>query len=167
MLNIGLSEMLVVAILVIVFVGPDDLPRMMRTLGRNYAKLRRASEDLRRAFTLEVDRVESEKRAEEIRRRREELLARRRAQQAERAASQEVAEGPQPRNEASPTPDSRPPEARSGDAAPPAGPEATSDGEGPVSSPEASPEGAEAPPVAPDEDAIFPKGDAPARREDP
>lgn len=77
MLNIGLSEMLVIAILAIVFIGPDDLPEMMRFLGRQYAKLRRASDELRNAFQIEVDRSDAEKRAEEIRKRREELLAKR------------------------------------------------------------------------------------------
>ena len=54
MLNIGLSEMLVIAILAIVFIGPDDLPEMMRFLGRQYAKLRRASDELRNAFQIET-----------------------------------------------------------------------------------------------------------------
>ena len=79
MLNIGLSEMLVIAILAIVFIGPDDLPEMMRFLGRQYAKLRRASDELRNAFQIEVDRSDAEKRAEEIRKRREELLAKRKS----------------------------------------------------------------------------------------
>lgn len=79
MANFGLTEMLLVGILVIVFVGPDDLPKLMRTLGRAYGKVRRASDELRRAFTLEVDRVEAESRAEQIRHRRKELLERRRA----------------------------------------------------------------------------------------
>ena len=79
MLNIGLSEMLVIAILAIVFIGPDDLPEMMRFLGRQYAKLRRASDELRNAFQIEVDRTDAEKRAEEIRKRREELLAKRKS----------------------------------------------------------------------------------------
>ncbi|MCK6525797.1 Sec-independent protein translocase protein TatB [Myxococcota bacterium] len=79
MLNIGLSEMLVIAILAIVFIGPDDLPEMMRFLGRQYAKLRRASDELRNAFQIEVDRSDAEKRADEIRKRREELLAKRKA----------------------------------------------------------------------------------------
>ena len=78
MANFGLMEMLLIGILVIVFVGPDDLPKLLKTLGRMYGKVRRASYELRRAFTLEVDKVEADARAEEIRRRRQELLERRR-----------------------------------------------------------------------------------------
>lgn len=91
MLDVGLSEILLIAIVTIVFVGPEDLPKLMRTLGQYYGKLRRASDELRSAFQLEVDRVEADRRAEEIRRRREELLAKRRAQ-----AAQEPG-GPTPR----------------------------------------------------------------------
>ena len=79
MANFGLTEMLLIGILVIVFVGPDDLPKMLKTLGRAYGKIRRASYELRRAFTLEVDKVEADSRADEIRKRRQELLERRRA----------------------------------------------------------------------------------------
>lgn len=77
-LNIGLGELLVVGVLVLVFVGPDRLPELMRFLGKHYGRLRRASDDLRRAFQMEVDKQDADRRAEEIRRRREELLARRR-----------------------------------------------------------------------------------------
>ncbi len=79
MANFGLSEMLFIGILVVVFVGPKDLPKLLKLLGRGYGKIRRASEELRRTFTMEVDRVEAEGRAEQIRQRREELLERRRS----------------------------------------------------------------------------------------
>ena len=79
MLNIGFGEMLVIAALALVFIGPDELPKAMRTMGRYYGKIRRMSDDLRRAFTLEIDRADAEERAEEIRRRREEMLAKRKA----------------------------------------------------------------------------------------
>lgn len=81
MLNIGFGEMLVIAALALVFIGPDELPKVMRTMGRYYGKIRRMSDDLRRAFTLEIDRADAEERAEEIRRRREEMLAKRKANQ--------------------------------------------------------------------------------------
>lgn len=83
MLGLGWGEIALIAALILVFVGPADLPKLLRFLGRNYGKLRRASDDLRRTFTLEVDRVDAEARAEEIQRRREALLARRK-EEAER-----------------------------------------------------------------------------------
>jgi len=87
MLNMGLSEILLIAVLAIVVVGPDRLPEMMRFLGRNYGKLRRASNELRRAFQLEVDRVDAEARAAEIQGRRKALEARRKAAELARAES--------------------------------------------------------------------------------
>ena len=95
MLNIGLTEMMFVAILALVVVGPDRLPEMMRFLGRSYGKLRRASNELRRAFQLEVDRAEAEARAAEIQARRAALEARRKA--AAEAARREAGDGPEAR----------------------------------------------------------------------
>lgn len=69
--------MLFVAVLAIVFIGPEDLPKMMRLAGRYYAKVRRASDELRRAFNTEVAKVEAEERREEMKRRREEMERRR------------------------------------------------------------------------------------------
>ncbi|GEM_PF-1329931 len=80
LISFGFMELLVIAVLVIVFVGPDRLPEMMRFVGKQYGRLRRASDELRRAFQIEVDRVDGDRRAQEIRKRREELMARRRAE---------------------------------------------------------------------------------------
>ena len=86
MLNFGLSEMILVMVLALVVIGPDRLPEVLRFLGRHYGKLMRVSNDLRRAFMLEAESVEVERRAEELRRRREEA---RRRLQAQREANQE------------------------------------------------------------------------------
>ena len=77
MLNIGFSELLVIGVAALVFVGPERLPNVMRFLGRSYAKIRHASRDLRMAFQQEVDRVDSDRRTVEIQRRREALRLRR------------------------------------------------------------------------------------------
>lgn len=79
MLNLGFSEIALIVILAIVVVGPEDIPKMMRVLGQQYGRLMRASNELRRAFMMEVNREENEKRAEELRQRREE--ARKRAEE--------------------------------------------------------------------------------------
>lgn len=86
MLNFGFTEMLVIVVLAIVVVGPDRLPELMRFLGRQYGKVMRASEDLRRAFMIEADRVDNERRAAEMKKRREE--ARKRAAEARERARQ-------------------------------------------------------------------------------
>jgi sec-independent protein translocase protein TatB len=50
MFDIGWSEILVIAIVLIVVVGPKDLPRMLRSFGRTTAKLRAMAGDFRRQF---------------------------------------------------------------------------------------------------------------------
>ena len=76
MLNIGLTELLLVAVLAIVVIGPDALPDLLKGMGRLYGRIRGASTELRRTFQSEVDKVMAEQRAEEIQRRREDLVAR-------------------------------------------------------------------------------------------
>jgi sec-independent protein translocase protein TatB len=50
MLDIGWTEMLVIAVVMIVVVGPKDLPGMLRTFGRTTAKLRVMAGDFRKQF---------------------------------------------------------------------------------------------------------------------
>ena len=89
MLNLGFTELMVILVLAIVVVGPDRLPEMVRFLGRQYGKLMRTSDELRRAFVLEADRAEAEKRADALRARREEARKR-----AEEARARRKLEGP-------------------------------------------------------------------------
>ena len=39
MLNFGLGELILIAAIVLVFVGPQRLPEMLRTMGRIYGKI--------------------------------------------------------------------------------------------------------------------------------
>lgn len=48
MLDLGWSELLVVAVVLIVVVGPKDLPKMLRTFGKTTASLRKMAGDFRR-----------------------------------------------------------------------------------------------------------------------
>lgn len=50
MFEIGWTEMLVIAIVMIVVVGPKDLPRMLRQFGRTTSKLRAMAGDFRKQF---------------------------------------------------------------------------------------------------------------------
>ncbi len=50
MLEVGWTEMLVIAIVMIVVVGPKDLPNMLRTFGRFAAKARGMAGDFQRQF---------------------------------------------------------------------------------------------------------------------
>jgi sec-independent protein translocase protein TatB len=50
MFDIGWTELLVLAIVAILIVGPKDLPRMLYSLGQTLGKLRRQADDFRRQF---------------------------------------------------------------------------------------------------------------------
>lgn len=50
MFDIGWSELLVIGVVLIVVVGPKDLPRMLRTFGRTTTQLRRMAGDFRKQF---------------------------------------------------------------------------------------------------------------------
>jgi sec-independent protein translocase protein TatB len=50
MFDIGWSELLVIAVVAIIVVGPKDLPKMMRSFGHYAGKLRRAAADFQRQF---------------------------------------------------------------------------------------------------------------------
>jgi sec-independent protein translocase protein TatB len=50
MFDIGWSELLVIAVVAIVVVGPKDLPKLMRSFGHYAGKLRRSASDFQRQF---------------------------------------------------------------------------------------------------------------------
>jgi len=50
MFEVGWTEMLVIAVVMIVVVGPKDLPNMLRTFGRTTAKLRAMAADFQKQF---------------------------------------------------------------------------------------------------------------------
>ena len=50
MLEIGWSEILVIAVVAIIVVGPKELPQMLRTFGRVLGQVRRTANEFRRQF---------------------------------------------------------------------------------------------------------------------
>ena len=88
MLGLNFSEIMVIVIVLIVVVGPERLPPLLRQAGRYYGQIKRMSDEFRRAIMLEVDREEAEQRAAQFKKRREE--AKRIADEA-RAAQKVVA----------------------------------------------------------------------------
>ncbi|MFT4624109.1 MAG: sec-independent protein translocase protein TatB [Myxococcota bacterium] len=95
MLGIGMSEILVIGVVVLLVVGPDKLPHLMRTVGRYYGQLRRSADELRRAFVLEADRQDADERMRALNERRKRAAeARRRAVEA--AGDGAVAQGDDP-----------------------------------------------------------------------
>ena len=50
MFGIGMTEMMVIAIIALIFIGPDQIPEVARTVGRLLNDIRRSTDDLKRDF---------------------------------------------------------------------------------------------------------------------
>lgn len=64
------GELLIIAAIALVVIGPERLPQATRTMGQMYARVRREAENFRRALVQEADRVDEEDRLKELRRKR-------------------------------------------------------------------------------------------------
>ncbi|HET7716348.1 MAG TPA: Sec-independent protein translocase protein TatB [Bauldia sp.] len=60
MFDIGWTELLVIAVVAIVVIGPKDLPRAMRTVGQWTTKVKRMAGDFQRQFNEAVREAELE-----------------------------------------------------------------------------------------------------------
>jgi len=67
MFGIGWTELLIIAIVAIVVVGPKDLPRLMRTFGDYAGKLRRMANEFKQQAMRETELVEVRKAIEILR----------------------------------------------------------------------------------------------------
>lgn len=105
MLGLGMGEMLIVAVVVLLVVGPDNLPQFARSAGKFYGQLRRTADDLRRSLVLEADRQDAEDRYQKLQeRRRQAEEQRKKAQEANPGVTpqEEFAPGAPPEGHASP-----------------------------------------------------------------
>jgi sec-independent protein translocase protein TatB len=93
MLGLGFWEIAVIGVLLLVVVGPERLPHVMRWAGRTYGMVRRTADELRRAFVLEADRQDAEERLKELRERQ-----RRAREEADRVAREQPDAAPQARH---------------------------------------------------------------------
>ena len=110
MLGLGIGEILLIAAVLLVVVGPEGLPQVFRTLGRIYGQLRRASDEMRRAFVLEADRQDAETRMEDL------AARRKKAEEVRKKAMTEAGSGTVAQTDRLPVPKAAPapPEVPSG-----------------------------------------------------
>lgn len=68
MFNIGLGEMILIAVVALIFIGPKQLPDIAHSIGKMLNELKRAGEELTGQFTSARDNVgrEIKKTAEQI-----------------------------------------------------------------------------------------------------
>lgn len=64
MFGIGFFEIVLIAVVAIVFVGPDRLPEFLRKAGKMYVQARRMTNEVRGAFNNAIYQVEEEVRQE-------------------------------------------------------------------------------------------------------
>ena len=67
MFGIGLPEMIVIAIVALVFIGPKNLPGVLRSVGRGLVQLKRATNEVRTTVQDEMDQIERDIDLKEIR----------------------------------------------------------------------------------------------------
>ena len=65
MFGLGFSEILVIAVIAIVFIGPDQLPDLARTIGRFLNDLKRSTDSLKDEFRNQIQ-VDFEERKKEL-----------------------------------------------------------------------------------------------------
>ncbi len=64
MFGIGMSEVILIAALALIVIGPKKLPGLARSLGRGFAEFKRATNELKSTFEMEMKAEESAKTAE-------------------------------------------------------------------------------------------------------
>ena len=60
MFGIGLMELLVIAVVALVFIGPSRLPQVARQFGRFFVQVRRMTTDVRRTIDSAIQEAEHE-----------------------------------------------------------------------------------------------------------
>jgi sec-independent protein translocase protein TatB len=75
MFGIGFFELVIIAIVALIFVGPKKLPEFMKTAGKFFVQVRRTAGDVRSTFDQVVREAEDELRREEVKELQKALLA--------------------------------------------------------------------------------------------
>ncbi len=60
MFGLGTAELLIILFIALVILGPKELPKVARTLGRGIRELQRAKEDLKKNIEFEDEQVKTE-----------------------------------------------------------------------------------------------------------
>jgi len=67
MFGVGLPEMLIIAVVALVFIGPDKLPGVLRSIGKGLVQLKRATSDVRSTVQDEMNKIEDEIELKDVR----------------------------------------------------------------------------------------------------
>ena len=67
MFGIGLPEMIIIAVVALIFIGPDKLPGVLRSIGKGLVELKRSTSDVRSTVQEEMQKIEEEIELKEVR----------------------------------------------------------------------------------------------------
>jgi sec-independent protein translocase protein TatB len=67
MFGIGLPEIIIIAVVALVFIGPDKLPGVLRSIGKGLVELKRATSDVRSTVQDEMHKIEEEIELKDVR----------------------------------------------------------------------------------------------------
>ena len=67
MFGIGLPEMIIIAVVALIFIGPDKLPGVLRSIGKGLVELKRATSEVRSTVQEEMQKIEDEIEIKEVR----------------------------------------------------------------------------------------------------
>ena len=67
MFGIGLPELIIIAVVALIFIGPDKLPGVLRSIGKGLVELKRATSDVRSTVQEEMQKIEEEIELKEVR----------------------------------------------------------------------------------------------------
>ena len=67
MFGIGLPEIIIIAVVALIFIGPDKLPGVLRSIGKGLVELKRATTDVRSTVQEEMQKIEEEIELKEVR----------------------------------------------------------------------------------------------------
>ena len=73
MFGIGIPELIVIAAVALIFIGPDKIPGVLKSIGRGLVELKRATSDVRSTVQNEMDKIEEEIELNEVRKTAEDL----------------------------------------------------------------------------------------------
>jgi Tat protein translocase TatB subunit len=65
MFGLGVSELLLIAAIALIFIGPQKLPDLARALGRGFAEFKRATDEMKGSFAEEIRNSEARERLQQ------------------------------------------------------------------------------------------------------
>ena len=67
MFGIGIPEIIIIAAVALIFIGPDKLPGVLRSIGKGLVEIKRATSDVRSTMQNEMQKIEEEIELSEVR----------------------------------------------------------------------------------------------------